>query len=322
LEDADPSRNGLGLNNALYISMLLAYFERRLEQDNTAGQLLLIEEPEAHLHPQLQRVLFGRLLAKECQIVATSHSTHISSRADLKNLLVFTQEEDALTTSCKPVTVAEIENSDISDLERYLDATKSVLLFARRVILVEGMSEVFLVPSLVKEVMNVDLEEYGVSVVPIHGVHFDAYMKLFGDEDIRKRCAVLTDGDLKPSDADGQEDVEFPRIEDLKEHENDFVKVFHCKTTFERAIALPNNLMVFSKAAEEFGAPNVSADLKDYYDRRADLTDEEKKQARKKVLNTAKRFGKARFAQVASKYVGDAERLPSYIKKAVKWVIE
>lgn len=322
LEDADPSRNGLGLNNALYISMLLAYFERRLDQDNTAGQLLLIEEPEAHLHPQLQRVLFGRLLAKECQIVATSHSTHISSRADLKNLLVFTQEEDALTTSCKPVTVAEIEDSDISDLERYLDATKSVLLFARRVILVEGMSEVFLVPSLVKKVMDVDLEEYGVSVVPIHGVHFDAYMKLFDDEGIRKRCAVLTDGDLKPSDADGQEDVEFPRIEDLKEHENDFVKVFHCKTTFERAIALPNNLMVFSKAAEEFGAPNVSADLKDYYDRRADLTDEEKERARKKVLNTAKRFGKARFAQVASKYVGDAERLPSYIKKAVKWVIE
>lgn len=322
LEDADPSRNGLGLNNALYISMLLAYFERRLDQDNTAGQLLLIEEPEAHLHPQLQRVLFGRLLAKECQIVATSHSTHISSRADLKNLLVFTQEEDALTTSCKPVTVAEIEDSDISDLERYLDATKSVLLFARRVILVEGMSEVFLVPSLVKKVMDVNLEEYGVSVVPIHGVHFDAYMKLFDDEGIRKRCAVLTDGDLKPSDADGQEDVEFPRIEDLKEHENDFVKVFHYKTTFERAIALPNNLMVFSKAAEEFGAPNVSADLKDYYDRRADLTDEEKERARKKVLNTAKRFGKARFAQVASKYVGDAERLPSYIKKAVKWVIE
>ena len=66
----------------------------------------------------------------------------------------------------------------------------------------------------------------------------------------------------------------------------------------------------------------MSVDLKDYYDRRADLDDVEKKQARKKVLNTAKRFGKARFAQVASKYVGDAEGLPSYIKNAVKWVIK
>jgi len=112
-------------------------------------------------------------------------------------------------------------------------------------------------------------------------------MKLFGDTGIRRKCAVLTDGDLKPSDADTEEDVEFPRIEDLKEYVNEFVEVFHCKTTFERAIALPSNLMVFSKAAEELGAPKVSGDLKGYYDRRADLEEDDKKRAGKKVLNTA-----------------------------------
>lgn len=322
LEEADPSRNGLGLNNALYISMLLAYFEKRMEHENTAGQLLLIEEPEAHLHPQLQRVLFGRLLAKECQIVATSHSTHISSHAYLKNLLVFTQEENALTSACRPVDTPDIENGDISDLERYLDATKSVLLFARRVILVEGMSEVFLVSSLVKKIIRVDLEQYGVSVVPIHGVHFAVYMKLFGGKGIKKKCAVLTDGDLKPSDADREEDGKFPRIDDLKEYENDFVKVFHCKNTFERAIALPKNLKMFSKAAVELGASIVSSDLNDYYDRREDLKVDEKKKASIKVLKTAERFGKARFAQVASKHIKDAEELPNYIRDAVHWVIE
>ncbi len=282
----------------------------------------MIEEPEAHLHPQLQRVLFGRLLSKGCQIVATSHSTHISSRASLKNLLVLTQKEDTLTTTCKPATVAEIGDSDISDLERYLDATRSVLLFARRVILVEGMSEVFLLPSIVKKVMNVDLEEHGISIVPIHGVHFGSYMKLFGDNGIRKKCVVLTDGDLKPSDADSGKDDEFPHIEDLKKHENTFIKVFHCKTTFERAIALPKNLIMFSKAAEELGALQVSSDLKDCHGRHTNLNDEEKKQAKDKVLNTAKRFGKARFAQVTSKYAKDAEGLPSYIKSAIRWITE
>jgi len=322
LDEADPSRNGLGLNNVLYISMLMAYFEKCTQQDSTAGQLLLIEEPEAHLHPQLQRVLFARLLAKECQIVATSHSTHISSRAKLDNLLILTTEDTGLTTTCRPATTPAVAKDDISNLERYLDATKSVLLFARRVILVEGMSEVFLIPCLVKQVMkNVDLEEHGVSFVPIYGVHFGSYLKLFVDKGIRKKCAVITDGDLKPSDASGIDKAEFPRIDDLKEHESDLIRIFNCKTTFERAIALPNNLKVFSKAAKELGATNVSTQLNDFYNRRIELTGDEREQARSKVLNTAKRFGKARFAQIASKYAVHAEVLPSYIRKAIEWVI-
>ncbi|GAI23554.1 unnamed protein product, partial [marine sediment metagenome] len=87
------------------------------------------------------------------------------------------------------------------------------------------------------------------------------------------------------------------------------------------AIALPKNLKVFSKAAKELGATNVSTQLNDFYNRRIELTEDEKNQASSKVLNTAKRFGKARFAQIASKYAVHAEVLPSYIRKAIEWII-
>ncbi len=326
LNEADISRNGLGINNALYISMLLKYFEKLMAKENTAGELLLVEEPEAHLHPQLQHIIFSKLISKKCQVVATTHSTHITSHASLDNLTILTPEGNEVTTE-RPTLNDALSPPEKEDLERYLDATKSVLLFAKRVILVEGMSEVFLVPRLVKQVMGVDLETLGISVVPIHGVHFNGYLKLFGPHAIRKKCLILTDGDIKPSDAKEVSDeevdngLEFPQIEDLKKYENEFVKVENCKTTFERAIALHGNLRMFSLAAKEIGAPKVSKMLLEM-SKKHKLDDAEQKTARDKVLNTAIKFGKARFAQIASKYIAEAQAVPKYINDGIEWIIK
>lgn len=323
LDRADISRNGLGINNALYISMLLKYFEKLIQKDHTAGELLLVEEPEAHLHPQLQHIIFSKLLDKKCQVLATTHSTHITSHASLSNFAILTpigNEVVAKVPVNTPLSVSEKE-----DLERYLDATKSILLFAKRVILVEGMSEVFLIPKLVKKVMEIDLEGLGISVVPIHGVHFHAYAKLFGKTAIPKKCLILTDGDLKPSDAADVEDEEvdqqeFPRLEDLLQFRSEYVEVKHCHTTFERAVAIHGNLKMFSSAASELGAPQISRLLLRLHNKES-LSNEEGREARDRVLNTAVRFGKARFAQVASKYVDEAEDVPPYIREGINWIV-
>jgi putative ATP-dependent endonuclease of the OLD family len=328
LEDFEPYRNGLGLNNLLYISMLIESFERRVKKAQSAGQILLVEEPEAHLHPQLQRVLYDVLKNKPFQTIVSSHSTHITSHAELSSMVLLTNEGQPVTTATTLGNNDFLSDKEIADLERYLDATRSTLLYARKVILVEGPAELFIIPPLVKKVMNIDLERFGVSIIPIYGVHFDVYAKLFTKMALPKKCAIIADGDLKPSDSEDTEEGEdsFPEPPDLDSLANDYVGVFRCLTTFERALTINGMLICLSLAARECGATHVAKKLENVYKQliNRELNDKKKKELmdelRKTVLATAKRIGKARFAQVVSKHMDSAEAIPKYIRDAIEWL--
>jgi putative ATP-dependent endonuclease of OLD family len=328
LQNFDPSSNGLGLNNILYVSILFEYFRKRLAQKKSAGQIILLEEPEAHLHPQLQLTLFSALSALPFQSILTTHSTHITAHAPLASYVVLTQTDDPSVASSVPSSCAKLEDAEILDLERYLDATRSNLLFARKVMLVEGPAELFLIPALIKQVKGIDLDREGISVIPIYGIHFDVYAKLFAAGSLPKKCAIVTDGDLQPSDATpgiaGEDDLPGPiELDKLK---SEFVGVFKCKTTFERAITLDGTLEMLACSAEEIGAPNVAKRLrKGMVTLASGKLDDSKcaelrKSLRDVVLNTAKRFGKARFAQIASKHVDKATNLPKYLADALNWL--
>jgi putative ATP-dependent endonuclease of the OLD family len=135
------------------------------------------------------------------QTLLTTHSTHITSQASLASVIALTNTGRAASAVAAISSNTELTDGEVKDLERYLDATKSNLLFARKVMLVEGPAELFLIPALVKASLGIDLERAGISVVSIYGVHFKPYSKLFRAGCLPKKCAIVADADLIPSDA-------------------------------------------------------------------------------------------------------------------------
>ncbi|AYY53178.1 ATP-dependent nuclease [Acinetobacter baumannii] len=207
----DLCQNSLGYNNLLYIASILA--ELTLTKGESLYRLLLIEEPEAHLHPQLQVRLLDHLEAvandHNVQVIVTTHSTVLASSVKLDKIIHLTKNEKPQATALAECGLAP---NNLDFLNRWLDITKSNLLFASGVILVEGIAEQMLIPELAKIVLKDkeinNIEDYGVSVINLNGIYFNHFMRLYcnikGVSDVQEdqeglnipiRCAGITDLD-------------------------------------------------------------------------------------------------------------------------------
>lgn len=189
---------GLGTKNILYIACELLL----LEQGSSGNRMLLIEEPEAHIHAQRQLKILKSLQHEAeqngIQVFVSTHSPLLASAVKLENML-YVQGAKAYSMAEKETKLSE---SDYSFLERFLDATKSNLFFAKGVVIVEGDAENILLPTIAR-LLGRDLTDYGVSIVNVGGVGLRRYANIFqraeeedGLMDIPVAC--ITDVDVMP----------------------------------------------------------------------------------------------------------------------------
>ncbi|HFR3692910.1 TPA: ATP-dependent endonuclease [Streptococcus suis] len=193
--DTESVNLGLGNSNLLYIAVELLLMPNN---DNYVGpRIALIEEIEAHLHTQAQIRLIKHMEKNtSTQFILTTHSTNLASSINPKNLILLHNSQAFSMAESE----TELEKEDYEFLERFLDATKSNLFFAKGLIFVEGDAENLLLPAFA-DLIGYPLHEYGISIVNIGNTAFERYIKLFsrkGEDRIALPISIVTDVDVRP----------------------------------------------------------------------------------------------------------------------------
>ena len=284
-------QNGLGYNNLLFMSAVLG--DMSFAKSGIYANLFLVEEPEAHLHPQLQELIlnfFAKKVAQHenIQVIMTSHSPTLVSKIGIKNINLLYEKQHKIYNY--PLAKASLADKEIDYLEKYLDVTKSQLFFAKGVIFVEGISEAILVPEFAK-LINRPLDMYAVELVNINGVGFSPFAKMLKDPDQDSgfaKASIITDDDRCSNKEDPtyiSKDLDFSDdltgITDKIEHgtpsdrynsistlcTDNVVKCFGSVKTFEYTLALEPNNIVYMLDAIISAYPIAGPKLKEKVDK-------------------------------------------------------
>jgi putative ATP-dependent endonuclease of OLD family len=233
------SASGLGYANLLYIATVAVELARARDADLT---LFLVEEPEAHLHPQLQMLVLEFLLDQaqksrvqearaghpegRIHIIVSTHSPNLTAWVSPKHLVAVRSIHEPGAegasgyshTKCVPVAALGLTERALGKINRYLDVSRSALLFGNRALLVEGIAEALLLPVIARRfVLAGDrlrpafLRFKGAVLLPIDGVDFKPYLDVLlaskNGARIADRVVVLTDADPQ-LDGNRKEDLD------------------------------------------------------------------------------------------------------------------
>jgi len=317
----------LGGANLIFLTLKLLEFKYRKSRE-TFANFLVIEEPEAHIHNHIQKTLFDKLDYKDTQIIYSTHSTQISEVSNVENINILAKKTNYAEVYQPSVGLAP---ESINEIQRYLDAVRTNLLFAKGVLLVEGDAEEILIPIMAKQIYGVSLDELGISLINIRSTGFENVAQLFHEDRIHRKCSIITDLDEAICDTtviDGDTDkvkkyklrVEKSKKSGLERKtkldafvkDNDWLQVFYANYTFEVDFVLNGNEWEAKQTINHVYSDDNTIKLAE-----KELESDEVAVFGKRILTMAKQEGKGWFAIMLGEHIYYETYIPEYIVDAI-----
>ncbi|WP_346655603.1 ATP-dependent nuclease [Lysinibacillus sphaericus] len=306
--------------------------------------ILAIEEPEAHLHPILQRCIFKDVMKKPTSIILTTHSSDITSVSPIESMVHLRIQ--GKSTEVNSTAELKLNDKELMDLQRYIDVKRGEIFFGKGVVLVEGIAEEFLVPAFAEK-LGKNLDYFGIICCNINSTNFKPYISLL--RGLKIPYVILTDGDYFYIKEESDErvyhtsyqkshskwgflgwELAYKTLNELGIFTNDFIsyslKDYNEEGFYFSIYTLEVDLMAKSSDLQGKEAiKNTFSELTVGQDRQKqnfenELNTRDFYACLRKIENSENKVGKGRFAQRLSSYVGDLT-VPEYITKAIDNII-